>query len=249
MIAYSGIASRYDALTGDVDYNAYCAFYQNQFRNAGTEISSVLDLGCGTGTLTILLAKNGFDMVGVDAQPEMLSEAANKIAREGLGGRVLLLNQRMEELDLYGTVDAAVSSLDCLNYLRPDLLPEVFRRLHLFIRPKGMLLFDIISPEGLRQTDGQIYCDEQDDVFCIWRSTFDEEEQCCRYLLDCFSRGRGGRYDRTTEEHMEYVHEPQQLQRLLEEAGFTDLHILSGDRIDAVGKDGRRLFVTARRGE
>lgn len=246
MNPYAGLASNYDALTGDVDYDAYLRFYRSIFLSSGTEVNSVLDLGCGTGTMTMLLDGTGYDMIGVDAAPEMLNEAMEKIAEAGRVGKILLLNQRMEELDLYGTVDAAISSLDCLNYVHPSCLSEVFRRLHLFIRPEGILVFDVLTEDSLRSLDGQIYCDEQDGIFCVWRGFFDEERCSCRYYLDDFAENDDGSYHRTSEEHEEFVHSEETLLNLLKRNNFYHLEIIPG--IEAIG-DPRRVFFVARRGK
>ncbi len=246
MNPYAGLASNYDALTDDVNYAAYLQFFESIFLSSGTEVNSVLDLGCGTGTMTMLLDESGYDMIGVDAAPEMLNEAMEKVAEAGRVGKILLLNQRMEELDLYGTVDAAISSLDCLNYVQPAALPEVFRRLRLFVRPDGILIFDVLTEKSLRDLDGQIYCDDQDGLFCIWRGYFDESRLSCRYTLDDFAENEDGSYHRTTEEHEEFVHREDTLLDCLKSNGFTQIRAVPGE--EAVG-DPRRVFFIARRGK
>jgi hypothetical protein len=163
---------------------------------------------------------------------------------EGLEERVtkpLLLCQEAAALDLYGTVDAAYSSLDGFNYLSPAELPEVFRRLRLFIAPGGTLVFDIHSPERLRSLDGQCFVDEAEGLLCLWRARFDKEAGALRYGLDVFSEVGRGRWRREQEEHVEYTHEPEWMLRLLREAGFTDAVI---DRSGPQSEQGR-LFLSA----
>ena len=174
MISYGPLARFYDGLTGDVPYKAFAAYYRSLFASYGGEFHLLLDLCCGTGTLTVLLAKDGYEMIGADSSPDMLSVAREKAEETGVN--VLFLCQSAEELDLYGTVDAAVSSLDSFNYLEPESLPEVLHRLYLFIRPGGLLIFDIRSKEWLKQLDGSTFVDEDDDVLCLWRADYDEEE-------------------------------------------------------------------------
>ena len=135
MSSYASLAGWYDALTGDVPYEAFADFYEAEFAQNGGEFRLLLDYCCGTGTLTAEMARRGYEMIGTDASVDMLMQAQEKCA--SLPCPPLFLNQRAEEMDLYGTVDAALCSLDGMNYLPPQALPELFRRLHLFVRPGG----------------------------------------------------------------------------------------------------------------
>ena len=127
----------------------------------------------------------------------------------------LFLCQSASELDLYGTVDAAICSLDGMDYIAPGELPEVFRRLRLFVRPGGLVIFDIRTPESFRSLDGQIFVDETEDVLCLWRAEFAESENAMRYGMDIFSRA-GKYWTRDTEEHVEYAHSPEFLKNIME---------------------------------
>ena len=207
----------------------------------GGEFHLLLDLCCGTGTLTVLLAKDGYEMIGADSSPDMLSVAREKAEETGVN--VLFLCQSAEELDLYGTVDAAVSSLDSFNYLEPESLPEVLHRLYLFIRPGGLLIFDIRSKEWLKQLDGSTFVDEDDDVLCLWRADYDEEEELIVYGMDLFSRS-GMLWERQREEHVEYAYEEEELVHLLTEAGFESVRI---DSKGPQGEIGRRFLICKRK--
>ena len=240
MSSYGPLARFYDDLTGDIPYEAFADYYRKAFERDGGAFSLLLDLCCGTGTLTLLLAKTGYDMIGTDGSPDMLNEAVQKAAEEGLSP--LYLCQQAEELDLYGTVDAAVSSLDSFNYLPPEVLPEVLRRLHLFIRPGGLLVFDIRSPEWLQSLDGSTSVDEEDDMLCLWRADYDREEDLIVYGMDLFSR-RGSLWARQSETHIEYAYEEQDLKELLEKAGFSDIQI---DKNGPQGEFGRVFFICKR---
>ena len=224
MISYSALAPWYDALTEDVPYKRFAEFYHGEFKNRGRKIKTVLDLGCGTGTLTCLLSEMGYDMIAVDASEDMLSVAQAKASE--LEELPLLLCQDMAELDLYGTVDAAVSCLDTLNYVPMATLAQVFRRLSLFIEPGGLLLFDIHTPERLRAMDGLVNVDETDGVYCVWQAIFDET--CLRYAMDIFVETSDGVWHREFEEHVEYVHAPDEVESLLKVAGFTDICRIDG---------------------
>ena len=242
MSSYSSLAAWYDQLTGDVPYTAFADFYEAEFARCGGEFRLLLDFCCGTGTLTAEMARRGYEMIGADASVDMLMQAREKCAE--LPCPPLFLHQRAEELDLYGTVDAAYCSLDGVNYLPPELLPELFRRLRLFVRPGGLVLFDVKKPEWFRSLDGQVFLDEKDDVFCVWRAEFREERQAVFYGMDLFER-RGKLWRRSGEEHVEYAHEPEKLRELLEQAGFRGVLLHE----DGPQHEQGRLFITAVRGE
>lgn len=238
MSCYRFLAPWYDKLTGDVPYTRFADFYEAEFRRNGGEFKLLLDLCCGTGTLTDVLSRRGYEMIAVDSSVEMLMEAQSKSA--GLETPPLFLCQDAAALDLYGTVDAAVCSLDGMNYIPPEDLPEVFRRLWLFVRPGGLLIFDIRTPEFLRSLDGDVFVDEQEDVLCLWRADFEEALPAIIYGMDIFSR-QGRLWQRESEEHVEYAHEPAALQTLLEQTGFHDVCL----RPDCPQGDMGRLFITA----
>ena len=242
MSCYGSLAGYYDRLTGDVPYEQFIEFYEAEFARDGGEFRLLLDLCCGTGTLTCELALRGYEMIAADASVDMLMQAREKA--ESLPCPPLFLCQDAAALDLYGTVDAAVCSLDGMNYIAPDALPEVFRRLHLFVRPGGLLIFDIRTPEWFRALDGDIFVDEKDDVLCLWRADFDEEISAMIYGMDIFSRA-GALWERSSEEHIEYAHEPEMLKSALENAGFVGVRLCSDCPQGSAG----RLFIVAKRNE
>lgn len=240
MNAYGPLAFWYDRLTLDIPYEAFVDFYEKEFSADGGEFKILLDLCCGTGTLTWLLAERGYEMIAADASPDMLMQAASKSAEVSVPP--LFLCQDASALDLYGTVDAAVCSLDGMNYIPESELPEVFHRLHLFVRPGGLLIFDIKTPEWFRSVDGSVSVDETEDMLCLWRAEFDTEENAICYGMDIFSKS-GSLWRRDCEEHIEYAHSPERLAELLEIAGFENIRLCC----DCPQSDGGRLFITAKR--
>lgn len=242
MSCYASLASWYDQLTGDVPYRAFADFYEAEFARCGGEFRLLLDLCCGTGTLTAEMTRRGYELIGVDASIDMLMQAREKSF--DLPCPPLFLHQRAEELDLYGTVDAAYCSLDGMNYIPPETLPEVFRRLHLFVRPGGLVLFDVKLPEWFRSLDGQVFLDEKEDVFCVWRAEYQPGRNAVLYGMDLFER-RGRLWQRSAEEHVEYAHEPETLKKLLESAGFVSARLHG----DGPQHDQGRLMISAIRGE
>ena len=240
MSCYGSLASWYDQLTGDVPYGQFADFYEAEFTRCGGEFRLLLDLCCGTGTLTVEMSQRGYELIGVDASVDMLMQAREKASE--LPVPPLFLCQDAAELDLYGTVDSAYCSLDGMNYIAPEQLPKLFHRLYLFVRPAGLVIFDVRRPEWFRSLDGQIFVDENEDLLCLWRADFDREINAVRYGMDLFER-RGRLWERSGEEHVEYAHEPEQLLSLLEAAGFHEAHISAHSPQDDVG----RLFIIAKR--
>lgn len=189
------------------------------------------------------MAARGYEMIATDGSPDMLMQAqAHNADLPPDAVAPLLLCQEASELDLYGTVDAAYCSLDGIDYLPPEELPEVLHRLHLFVRPGGMLILDIRDPASFRALDGGTFVDETDDVLCLWRAEFDAAAQTMHYGMDLFTRA-GELWSRASEEHIEYAHTPELLTRLLTEAGFLDVTV----RRDGPQADAGRVFLTAMR--
>ena len=240
-MSYEALARFYDGYTRDVPYEAMADYYLDLLGCRGRS-ATLLDLCCGTGTLTLLLSRMGYELIGVDTSPEMLSQAREKAETAPFPVPPLFLCQEAAELDLYGTVEGAFCALDGFNYLPPEDLPELLRRLHLFIEPGGVLAFDFHAPAHLRELDGGVFIDETEDALCLWRGEFDPEENALVYGMDIFSRaGTGNLWRRDAEEHVEYAHDPAALLKLLADQGFTDAVL----RTDGPGHAQGRLFIRA----
>lgn len=249
MNSYQFLAGCYDALTYDVAYADWADYIEKHFQKRGLPGSTVLDLACGTGTMTAILTERGYELIAVDGSPDMLAEAREKA--EGLSGEPpVFLNQDMPELDLYGTVDAAVCCLDSLNYLTsPRDVQRTFRRLHLFIAPGGLLVFDINSAAKLRALDGQVFLDETEDVYCVWRTEFEKRSKICAYWMDIFTRRGDGTWNRDAEEHRQRAYEVDELRQWLMEAGFTHVRTYGDCRMSAPRENEQRIYFSAIRGK
>ncbi len=241
MTAYGALARFYDRLMPAQAYEAWAEVCHALFHPLG--LRTVLDLACGTGRLSWLLSERGYEVVGVDRSSEMLAEAMAR-PEEHSGVAPLFICQSMEELDLYGTVQAAVCSMDSLNYLSPDALREALRRVRLFLEPGGLFVFDVHTPEKLRAMDGENYIDESEDAFCVWSAEYSEEEGACDYMVDLFTR-EGRLWRRVTEEHREYAHDPEALRRLLEDLGFSPVRICGGLPLRERREEDERLYYVA----
>ncbi len=249
MSAYEGLARYYDGLTADVDYEAWLNWYESWFQRSRVPVKIVLDLACGTGTLTCMLAQRGYSMIGADISGEMLSEAMEK-AQSIEGEPPMFLNQAMDELDLFGTIDACVSSLDSINYVTDKrTLRRAFQRVHCFLMPGGWFLFDVIAPEWLEKLDGQVFVDENPDVFCVWRAAFDKRRKILTYGMDLFERGEDDVWYREQEEHQERAWGLEELKVLLEDCGFEEVRLYGNMHMRKPTEKDRRVCFVCRNGE
>ena len=248
MASYEFLAGCYDELTTDVKYAQWADYLEKHFARAGIRIHTVLDLACGTGSLTWELARRGYEMIGVDRSEEMLAQANEKGAEQEAAERPMFLHQSMDRLDLYGTIDACVCCLDSVNYVtRPALLRKAFERVHLFLVPGGVFLFDINTPEKLRGLDGQVFLDETEDTYCVWRAEYSGRRRICTYDMDLFRRTEDGLWERGEELHEEYAYEPDELEEMLRAAGFRKI-TRYGERIMRRPRAGEeRMFFVARK--
>lgn len=246
MSQYGFLAESYDGLTGDVDYPGLADYLERRFRAARCPVKTVLDLACGTGTLTWLLARRGYEMIGVDVSQEMLAQAAEKDAGD-VPVPPLFLCQSMDKLDLYGNIDACVCCLDSVNYVtRPAALRRAFQRVELFLTPGGLFLFDIRPPEALAAMDGQMCLDENEDTYCVWQGEYSPKRRICTYYMDIFRR-EGDLWRRGGEIHREYAYTPEELEDMLRAAGFRDIRQY-GNRTGRRPKPGdERIFFAARK--
>lgn len=246
MNAYKALAVSYDRLTNDVDYEATVAFYRQILAAEGLHPRTAVDLACGTGSVTAILARMGIPTTGVDMSEEMLTVAQQKTM--DLMPRPFFSCQRLERLTLPRAVDLAVCALDSLDYItEPKNCREAIRRVYRALNPGGIFIFDVNTSEKLRAMDGQVFLDEDDDVYCVWRGEFDRQTNICSYGMDLFQR-RGKLWTRSFEEHREYAYSACQLTEFLKQAGFTHIGIY-GDRTLEAPKDGeQRIYFKARKG-
>ena len=247
MASYENLAASYDRLTGDVDYEATVAFYNAILRQEGLRPRTAVDLACGTGSVAVLLARQGLRVTGVDLSEDMLTVAWEKA--QDLPNPPQFVCQPLQKLSLPRGVDLAVCALDSLDYItEPRECAEAIRRVYKALNPGGIFIFDVNTPEKLRAMDGQVFLDEDDDVYCVWRGEFDEETNICSYGMDLFQR-RGSLWQRSFEEHREYAYSRQQLEQYLKAAGFTHIAVY-GDRVfDAPREGEQRIYFKARKGK
>ena len=247
MDAYHALAASYDRLTNDVDYEATVDFYMEILHREGVKPRSVVDLACGTGSVTAILARMGYPVLGIDMSEEMLTEAAMKTM--DIDPMPRFVCQKLQELRLPKAVDMAVCALDSLDYITdPDDCKEAIRRAYKVLNPGGIFIFDVNTPEKLQAMDGQVFLDEDDDVYCVWRGEFDEESNICTYWMDLFQR-QGSVWNRSYEEHREYAYSEEQLRGYLKDAGFTHIEVYADRKFEAPEAGEQRIYFKARKGK
>ncbi len=246
MNGYGPFAAFYDALTEDVDYAAWADYLLAAFTRHGGRADTVLDLCCGSGSLSLELAERGCDVIGVDGSADMLAVAREKAAEEERD--ILFLCQDIRQLDLYGTVDGAVCMLDSLSHiLHTEDLREIFRRLGLFIAPDGLLVFDVNTPYKHAHILGDnAFVYEQDEFVCTWRNRYLPATHEVEMNLDFFLEEEDGTYTRHTDTVRERAYSLQTWKNLLTEAGFDLLGVYDERRFTDPGEDAQRWVMVAR---
>ena len=247
MDAYHSLADSYDRLTNDVDYHAVVDFYMQILDKEQLNPRTAVDLACGTGSVAMILAQNGLQVTAVDMSEEMLCVAAEKA--QNVENAPWFVCQRLENLSMPKGVDLAVCALDSINYiLNPDDCRKAMKRIYKALNPGGCFIFDVNTPEKLRSMDGQIFLDEDEDVYCVWRGEFDEDTNICSYGMDLFQR-KGSFWARSFEEHREYAYSAQNLLQYLREAGFTDVAVYGDRRFESPQVGEQRIYFKARKGK
>ena len=156
--------------------------------------------------------------------------------------------QKLQELWLPKAVDMAVCALDSLDYVTdPADCAEAIRRVYKALNPGGIFIFDVNTPEKLKAMDGQVFLDEDDDVYCVWRGEFDRETNICSYGMDLFQR-QGDAWYRSFEEHCEYAYSEAQLVGYLKDAGFTAIEVWADREFVAPREGEQRIYIKARKG-
>lgn len=243
---YGSFAAFYDALTDDVDYAAWSTYLLAAITRHGGRADAVLDLACGSGSLSLELAARGCDVIGVDGSADMLAIAREKAAEAGED--ILFLCQDMRQLDLYGTVDTAVCMLDSLSHiLHTDDLREIFRRLGLFIAPDGLLIFDVNTPYKHAHVLGDnAFVFEREEFLCAWRNRYLPATHEVEMALDFFLEEEDGTYTRYTDTVRERAYSLQTWKNLLAEAGFDLLGVYDERQFTAPAEDAQRWVLVAR---
>lgn len=266
MEAYTDFAMVYDTFMDETPYEQWCEFLMELFGKYGTqkaapqqensalteqlrqERNTVLDLGCGTGTLTELLARRGYDMIGIDLSEEMLRIAVDKRDRSGLD--ILYLCQDMRELELYGTVGAVVSVCDSVNYLlEEEDVVQTFRLVNNYLYPEGLFIFDFNTAYKYAEILGDTtIAEDREECSFIWENTYYEEERINEYDLSIFVREEGDHYRKFQETHLQRGYTLREMRGMVEAAGLLFLEAIDADTHGKVTQESERIYIVARKG-
>lgn len=236
---YTDFASVYDRLMNDVDYNQWADYYEKLFKHFDVSPSLVADLGCGSGSLTVLMNERGYDMIGIDSSVDMLHIAKQK------NNDILFLNMDACDFELYGTVDAFISSLDLVNYV--DDLEKLFALVCNYLNYGGVFIFDMSTPYKLRNILGEnTFVYDEDDVFYTWENSFDGEY--CNMMLSIFV-DENGLYRRIDEFQTQRAVEIDEVKKAAAKAGLQVLGVFDEFTFDEPKGNSERVFFVVGRGK
>ncbi len=256
---YTDFARVYDELMDNTPYEMWCERLNRLIAAYGvskperdaegildSERNLVVDLGCGTGTLTEMLYQKGYDCIGVDNSEEMLNIAMDKKAESG--SEILYLHQDMRELDLYSTVGTVISVCDSINYiLEEEELLQVFRLVNNYLYPGGIFIFDFNTSYKYREVIGNTtIAENREDCSFIWENYYDPEEEINEYDLTIFVQEEEDIFRRFTETHLQRGYTAEQMRALLEQAGLKVLEIMDSDTGEAATATSERVYIVAK---
>lgn len=246
MSTYEAFASVYDIFMEQVEYGQWLGHIHALWGKYGLQPKTVIDLGCGTGSIALPLAKEGFDVIGVDLSAEMLTEADHKAMEEGVSIRFAC--QDMTELELGEEADCILSLCDSMNYLTEDgQLAEAFQSIARHMKQESLFLFDMNTEYKFKEVLGQnVFGAAEEHAAYIWENDYDEEEKINEYYVSFFIENEDGLYERIEEFHYERSYAREEIEEGLRAAGMELVEVMDGYCFDAPHEKSERLLFVAR---
>lgn len=247
MEAYTGFASVYDLFMGDVPYEQWEKYLYHLLKSQGVTRGTVVDLGCGTGSITELLARRGYDMIGIDYSPDMLAVAQNKMYEKGQS--ILYLLQDMTEFQLAGQVQAMVSICDSMNYILEDEdLKKVFAQAACYLESGGVFIFDMNTEYKYAEIMGDnTIAENQEDSSFIWENFYDKEQQINEYDLTLFIREEGDLYRKEEEFHYQRAYSLELVKDLMKQGGLAFVAAYDAFTEEAPHEKSERIYVIGKK--
>ena len=243
---YEEFAAVYDALMDDFDYPAWAEHYLRLLAEAGCAPRTAFECGCGTGSLSIPLARTGLRLTASDLSEDMLRLAQQKARRSGV--MIPFVRMDMRRLEVPRPVDAVLACCDAVNYLtsEEDVL-AFFHGAHRCLKSGGALAFDVSSQAKLTGMKDAFYGEERDNIAYLWQNSMDETSRVVTMDLTFFVETEGGLYRRFEERHRQRAHAQEELTRWLAEAGFSDVRVFGDMTMCPPGPEAQRLHFTAKK--
>jgi len=244
---YAILASYYDRIMEDIDYEAWCDFYEACFARNGAAPKKILDLACGTGSITVPLAKRGYAMTGLDLSAEMLALAQEKSDEAGV--RIRLSEQNIALFGAGGSFDAAICSFDGVNYLTsPRDVQSCFSCVADELSDGGLFIFDISTPykyENILADNAFVY--EYDDLFLTWQNYFSKKSGLCDFYLTFFVKDEKNAWRRFDETQRQRKYTPERLEKMLAQAGLSVVRKVSGIGFEPLEETSDRCFFICKK--
>ena len=245
MSGYGNFAHYYDILTGNISYKDRAAYFDMLIKKHGGKKELLLDLACGTGSLSEEMCRLGYDVIAVDGSEEMLNEALDKKFDSGLN--IQYLCQDMTKLDMFGTIDVTICALDSLNHL-PDLdaIKQTINRVSLFCEPDGLFIFDVNTPYKHKNILGNnTFIYDMEDVYCVWQNTYTEEDNRVEMWLDFFEKQENGSYERYDESFSEIAFDDAVIEKIVADSGMEIVGKYDYDTTEPIKADSEKIVYVA----
>ncbi len=246
MDIYNNFAYVYDSLTRDIDYSVWADFVEQIIQKNIAAASMILELGCGTGSFGIEMAKKGYEMICLDLSSDMLDRASSKAEQEGTD--ILFLNQDMSNFELYGTVDVIVCLLDSFNYLtRVQQVSRMLKLVHNYLNPGGLFIFDINTQYKFENTlSDNVFYDIGEDIAYIWENEYNPKTKKARFDLTFFVR-EGDLYRRFDETHFERAYAHEEVIELIKKSGLSYVDVYDNLKFKKPSAKSQRNFYVCKK--